>query len=366
MDRLGRLAPLLLVIDPMSLPGRVMFSAAADSIGCAVRELRDAFGPHVKVENLGPDLGVLRGPQPDVTAVAEACRRGAVVFVRHLSAEIARVGRDEARDLEAVTAAARGVVEQRPDIRRLAVQAWVSGAPGLGYRAGDVYHRLSEELGERGVVVSGSGEDLVLSCCLTPRGASIGLNQADLSLVDWPGGRVRLSRGEARISRSEFKLEELLQVFPVDLPPGGDALDLGASPGGWTHVLRTHGLRVWAVDPGDLDPRLAADPQVHHVRTTAGEFLRTTSRSFGVLVNDMRMDPITSAQTMVDAARRLQGGGLAVLTLKTGTHQPVRTMRESLAVLGRGYRIDHVRQLHHNRHEVTVVARRAVERSREG
>jgi 23S rRNA (cytidine2498-2'-O)-methyltransferase len=174
---------------------------------------------------------------------------------------------------------------------------------------------------------------------------------------------VRLARGEGRISRSEFKLEELLQVFPVDLPHGGDALDLGASPGGWTHVLRTHGLRVWAVDPGDLDPRLRADAQVRHVRTTAGEFLRTTSRSFAVVANDMRMEPTVSAQTMLDAARRLHPGGLAVLTLKTGTRHPVRTVRDCLAVLERAYRIEHVRQLHHNRHEVTVVARRTAVRS---
>jgi 23S rRNA (cytidine2498-2'-O)-methyltransferase len=337
---------------------RVMFSAAADSMGCAVRELRDEFGPQVKVENLGPDVAVLRTEHPSVTEVAEACRRGAVVFVRHLSTEVARVGHQEQRDLEAVTAAARRVVERQPGIRRLAVQVWVSGAPRLPFRAGEVYHRLCEQLGQDGVVVSGSGEELVLSCCLTPRGASIGLNPAALSLADWPGGRVRLARGEGRVSRSEFKLEELLQVFPVDLPRGGDALDLGASPGGWTHVLRLRGLRVWAVDPGDLHPRLAADPLVRHVRTTAGEFLRATTASFAVVVNDMRMDPLVSAQTMLDAARRLRPDGLAVLTLKTGTHQPVQTVRDCLAVLKRAYRIDHVRQLHHNRHEVTVVARR--------
>jgi 23S rRNA (cytidine2498-2'-O)-methyltransferase len=346
------------IADQVIGNGRVMVSAAADSMGCAVRELRDEFGSQVEVENLGPDLGVLRTARPGVAAVAEACRRGAVVFVRHLSAELARVGREEERDLEAVTAAARGVIAQGLGIRRLAAQVWASGAPRLPYRAGDVYHRLSEQLAQDGVVVSGSGQDLVLSCCLTPRGASIGLNRSVLSLSDWPGGRVRLARGEGRISRSEFKLEELLQAFPVDLPRGGDALDLGASPGGWSHVLRMHGLRVWAVDPGDLDPRLTTDPLVHHVRTTAGEFLRTSSRSFAVVVNDMRMEPVVSAQTMLDAARRLHRGGLAVLTLKTGTRQPVRTVRECLAVLERAYRIDHVRQLHHNRHEVTVVAHR--------
>ncbi len=141
-------------------------------------------------------------------------------------------------------------------------------------------------------------------------------------------------------------------------PKQGTALDLGASPGGWTRILRKHGVRVCAVDPGDLDPRLRADRGVRHVRTTAGEFLRTERGHFDMVVNDMKMDPERSCQVVLDMAERLRPGAVAVVTLKLGTHRPLPVVRRCLRLLGTRYRVRAARQLHHNRHEVTVVAER--------
>jgi 23S rRNA (cytidine2498-2'-O)-methyltransferase len=104
---------------------------------------------------------------------------------------------------------------------------------------------------------------------------------------------------------------------------------------------------------------LARDPLVHHVRSTSGQFLRSTSRSFAVVVNDMRMPPELSARTMLEAARRMRPGGLAVTTLKTGSDHPVSTVRHCVELLRGAFRVEHVRQLHHNRQEVTVLARRS-------
>jgi 23S rRNA (cytidine2498-2'-O)-methyltransferase len=244
-------------------------------------------------------------------------------------------------------------------VKGLAVQAWVSGTPRIGYRSGELAQAVSRELAEAGFRVSRAGEPLVLSLCVTPHGVVLGLNATDDSLADWPGGRLRLARDRDQVSRAEFKLEELFHTFPVDLPGGGRALDLGASPGGWTRILRRHGLQVWAVDPGDLHPLLARDPKVHHERTTAGEFLRHTGIRFDLVVNDMRMDPLRSAEVMLDAASRTRKGGLAIVTLKTGTRHPVETVEtvdRCRALLERAYRIVFARQLQHNRHEVTVVA----------
>ena len=41
----------------------------------------------------------------------------------------------------------------------------------------------------------------------------VGLNRLEDSLSDWPGGRMRLARGEERVSRSEFKLEEAIATL---------------------------------------------------------------------------------------------------------------------------------------------------------
>lgn len=335
-----------------------MVSASEDSFELAVRELGDVFGRQLRVERLGPDVGVLTATTPTVQEVAAACLRHSISFVRHLTVEMARVPRQEAERPDAVTAAAAAVVAGAGVGSELAVQTWVSGSPKIGYSAGELSGQLADELGARGFTVARAGRKQVLSCCITPLGVSLALNRAEDSLVDWPGGRVRLARDDARVSRAEFKLEELFAIFPVDLPVDGHAVDLGAAPGGWTRVLRQHGMAVWAVDPGDVAPALIADPDVHHVRTTAGEFFRGTDLLFDLVVNDMRMDPLRSCRVMVEAAGRLRRGAYAVMTLKTGSLRPVETLHRCLAVLRRKYEILFARQLHHNRHELTVVARK--------
>lgn len=331
--------------------GPVMFSAAEPSFHAAVKELRDEFGASLKVQRLGEDVGVIDASGPSVAEVASACRRTLLPFIRHLTVELARV---PGADIEAVVEAARGLDAPVGD---LSLQVWVSGQAGFGYGSRDLFDRLSEDLQKRGCHVTRSGSPLVLSCCLTPAGVSLGLNTATDSLSDWPGGRMRLARDEARVSRAEFKLEELFQTVSLDLADQGTAVDFGAAPGGWTRILRQRGLTVWAVDPGDLDPRVADDPGVHHARTTAAEFLRHHDDSFDLAVNDMRMDPTLSCRVMLDAEPSLRAGALAVLTLKIGSRNPVDEVRSCLDLLEQRYEVIFARQLHHNRQEVTVVAR---------
>lgn len=186
----------------------------------------------------------------------------------------------------------------------------------------------------------------------------MGLTPRSHSLSDWPGGRVRLAKDPHQVSRAELKLDELFKVFDLPLPDGGRALDLGASPGGWARVLRQRGFTVWAVDPAELSPRLSADPKVHHVPTTAGNFLAETGLTFDLVVNDMRMVATRSSGVMLDAARRLEPGGLAVMTMKVSTRGALREVQKGLQILERAYDVLFARQLHHNRNEITVVARR--------
>src|SRR5207245_5904296 len=101
---------------------------------------------------------------------------------------------------------------------------------------------------------------IVVSVLCTPEKAYLGISTVEENLSDWPGGMRHFAQTPEQISRSEFKLLEALEVFGVTLPSGGRALDLGAAPGGWTRLLLEAGLRVVAVDPANLDPRLARRP----------------------------------------------------------------------------------------------------------
>ncbi|WP_433006545.1 SAM-dependent methyltransferase [Kribbella sp. CA-294648] len=323
---------------------------ATDSYDVAVREIRDEFGPRVKIERVSGDLGRIAEHGPPIEELAAACGVGRIMFIRHLTAELASFPVSEVPPAHELTELILAELPRHP--RALAVQTWTDGASS----GGSYYHLLEEGLGARGIEVSRAGQEFVVSCFASKKNVLIGLNRLEHSLSDWPGGRMRLARSDERVSRSEFKLEEALQTFDLRLPDGGKALDLGASPGGWTRILRQHGQEVWSVDPGELDRRVAADRGVHHVATTAGEFFRRNQLRFDVVVNDMRMDQILSARVMVDAVPHLRRGALAIVTLKGGGRNPIDAARRALDVLHKQYDVLTARQLHHNRNELTVIA----------
>jgi 23S rRNA (cytidine1920-2'-O)/16S rRNA (cytidine1409-2'-O)-methyltransferase len=83
------------------------------------------------------------------------------------------------------------------------------------------------------------------------------------ALVD-EAAEIRLKSVSPYVSRGGFKLEKALREFHVDVK-GKVALDVGASTGGFTHCLISHGARqVYSVDVGygQLDWKLRNDPRV--------------------------------------------------------------------------------------------------------
>ena len=120
------------------------------------------------------------------------------------------------------------------------------------------------------------------------------------------------------------------------------ALDVGASPGGWTWYLAQHPFaRVFAVDPGALAPAVAAAPNVTHLQewvqavdwaaqhggaaATAGGARTGSSSSstaaalpgFSLLTCDMNgMDCRDEMRLLLGLAPLVRAGGLLVVTLK--------------------------------------------------
>ncbi len=87
----------------------------------------------------------------------------------------------------------------------------------------------------------------------------------------WPMGIPRLHLPRGAPSRSTLKLAEACLTFLGDqetelLHAGMHAVDLGAAPGGWSWQLAQRGLRILAVDNGNLQGAIAEDAHVTHVR----------------------------------------------------------------------------------------------------
>jgi len=332
----------------------IVFTADADYYRAAEQELRSAL-PSAKIERIAPDTGRLNVPDLDLAEVAEACRQQPIVFVRHLMRMAETLPLEPGTTLgNRVGAACRDLLADE-QLTAISLQVWTTGEVDLPMRPDELRRLLDDYLRQRDVDVARSGRDTTLAVCVTPDGTAIGVSPSTDTLADWPAGRVGLAKQPGQISRSEFKLDELFKLFDPPIATGGDALDLGASPGGWTNVLRRRGFAVWAVDPAPLDRRLADDPGIHHVATTAGMYLPRADRWFDLVVNDMRMTPARSSTTMLAAAHRLRPGGCGIVTLKISPHHALEAVDESLRLLGRAYDILFARQLFHNRNEVTVV-----------
>jgi 23S rRNA (cytidine2498-2'-O)-methyltransferase len=216
---------------------------------------------------------------------------------------------------------------------------------------------------ETGAVESIKKPQVVVSLLCADMQAYAGISLARDNLSDWPGGMRHYAQLPEQISRAEFKLLEALETFGVSLPDKGDALDLGAAPGGWTRLLLDAGMRVVAVDPARLDARL--DRRVEHYRGYAENYLEEAvarRKKFDVITSDMRMDAREAARLLVEAKSCLRPDGFIISTLKLPHAaidiEPMRNLKEALRLLEKHFGVVQGRQLFHNRQEVTVIAAR--------
>jgi 23S rRNA (cytidine2498-2'-O)-methyltransferase len=199
-------------------------------------------------------------------------------------------------------------------------------------------------------------------CLLSGREALLGYARIDNSAA-WPMGIPRLRLPASAPSRATLKLEEALLRF-VDaqgaMPPGRQAVDLGAAPGGWSWQLVRRHQYVTAVDNGPMDPKLLETGQLEHVRADGFRF--RPAQAVEWMVCDMVEQPIRIARL---AARWLCEGWCrqTIFNLKLPMKQRYAEVRRCLDEIETGlqaaglpYRLA-AKQLYHDREEITVYAR---------
>lgn len=201
--------------------------------------------------------------------------------------------------------------------------------------------------------VTGSQPAQVLHLTLTDRGCYAGIAPRCWTLDSWPP---LIPDDPWRINRAELKIQEALQVFRARLEPGTRALDLGASPGGWTRILLRHGLEVTAVDPHPrgMDPHVATHPRLHYHPLRAEDYLQLPGPRFDLITCDMYLPARRSAELLVRASSRLAAGGRVLANLKIGHPRRHYALVGALKTLREAYRIPRMRQLYFNRSELTV------------
>jgi 23S rRNA (cytidine2498-2'-O)-methyltransferase len=329
-----------------------------DFLDLALEEVRGADGRAEPHQELAPGV-LLVGSARSFGEIAAAWASTPPIFVRHIcpvQAAVTLAGGAADPALIAQSVAAELAPYLAPELP-FSVQTRVLGE--LPYKPFDVNQAvapLAAEIGGAALDVRQPEQVISVVCAGGAGGgmAYLGLSAAGHNLSDWAGGARRFAREQGQVSRSEFKLLEALEVFRPAPPPRGMALDLGAAPGGWTRVLRARQQYVTAVDPGDLDPRVAQDRGVRHKRMTAEAYLADDPDQFDIIVNDMRMDGRDSARLMVTCARLLYPHGWALMTLKLPEQKRRPVLDHAFTLLRQAYTIAGARHLFHNRSEITL------------
>ncbi len=197
---------------------------------------------------------------------------------------------------------------------------------------------------------------LYAQACLLPPGdrLAVGVVPARDAPSLAPGGRLRIHVPEAAPSRAAMKLAEAFHWLDRAPDPGDLCVDLGAAPGGWSYVLLERRARVVAVDPAFMARSLQKKRGLTHVRADAFTF--EPDEPVDWLFSDMAWRPLESAALLAKWARR----GWARLVI-ANIKLPMKKKAEMLVRVREiledgGWRNLRVRQLYHDREEVTIAA----------
>lgn len=199
-----------------------------------------------------------------------------------------------------------------------------------------------------------AGGWLAQVCLFAPGVAAVGQVRARAAVSLAAGGRQRMRRTEDAPSRAAMKLDEALEWFGNSPGRGEVCVDLGSAPGGWTRRLVERGARVWSVDPANLAPDLEGHGRVKHFKVSAFDF--EPDEPVDWLFCDMAWRPLEVAQLLGKwARRRLASQLIANFKLPMNDKLPmVFRVRQTLE--SAGWSRVRIRQLYHDRDEVTVSA----------
>ena len=133
-----------------------------------------------------------------------------------------------------------------------------------------------------------------------------------------PEAQIEIERPRRFVSRGGEKLERALEEFEIDVS-GRDALDVGASTGGFTDCLLQRGAaRVTALDVGygQLDWRLRNDPRVCVMERVNFRLLADDAFAEGFDVIAIDASFISLRTILARAAAYLRDGGVVVALVK--------------------------------------------------
>lgn len=247
------------------------------------------------------------------------------------------------------------------------VQVWVPDTDVANARAGEAAawaETIAAIRSEEGLVdpetpwkASEAGAWLGQVVLIGPGVGVVGRVRAREAMSLSAGGRARMKRTSEAPSRAAMKLDEAIDWYGVTPGKGDLCVDLGSAPGGWTRRLAERGARVWSVDPANLAPDVLKMARVKHFKASAFEFEPDEPADF--LFCDMAWRPLEVAQLLGKWARKGWAAQLVANIKLPMTDKLPTLLRVKRTLEDGGWKQLRMRQLYHDRDEITVTARRA-------
>jgi 23S rRNA (cytidine2498-2'-O)-methyltransferase len=357
LGRLGSGNPTLVLCKPAYL------AALRGEIG--------ASAPNLKIATTGQGWILLEGESPP---------RRPWVFERQRLPGASRLSGQSRRELAACAwAALAGKIGNTPWTLHVFCPD-PSAADSLQKRAAGIGAAFRERLGAESLasahyrqaeqVGPDDRDTRVVQLCLTEGELWVSLAPLEALSSPWPGGVHRIADPSAHVrgrapSRSYMKIEEALALFGESPRPGQRVVDLGAAPGGWSYAFLRRGCRVTAVDRGAL--KLGSSGEwggtLEHLSEDGLRYRPPAPVDW--LLSDMLIPPGVTLGLL----RKWIGQGWArrfIVNVKLPQREPYAALRplleflESVPVARLG-----LRQLHHDRREVTAWGRIEARSARE-
>jgi 23S rRNA (cytidine2498-2'-O)-methyltransferase len=176
-----------------------------------------------------------------------------------------------------------------------------------------------------------------------------------VDVAPWPAGDAPVALDRGPPSRAYQKLQEAFAWMNAGPGRGDRCVDLGAAPGGWTAIALARGARVTAVDRAPVAPALARDPKLAMVIGNGFTFTPPAA------VDWLLCDVIAEPQRSIALITRWLDESLArnlVVTVKFKGETEYGRLAALPALFGRHQlAFARVKQLAHNKNEVTVMVR---------
>uniref|UniRef100_A0A1D2A4D0 Ribosomal RNA methyltransferase FtsJ domain-containing protein n=2 Tax=Auxenochlorella protothecoides TaxID=3075 RepID=A0A1D2A4D0_AUXPR len=216
-------------------------------------------------------------------------------------------------------------IKQRcADRQELVRQLLAQGPPDGALRLHCFPHKLEPWLGDAlplDWVLQPAAFTHVLDVVETAAGVAYSMSPCPRLFRTTAWTRPRL---EGPLCKATSKLAEAL-AWVKHAPRGGVAIDLGASPGGWSTLLASSMHHVISIDPADMAPEALALPNLTHIKSrveTALPQIEAALAAAGagggadLLVSDMNKHPSAMIGMVEPLLAYLKPGGHLLLTLK--------------------------------------------------